>query len=207
MREAGTEVTIRHMTETRIQGAEIIVLDEFRLRAADAETGGAAARRVSVASRGARDSVPLLTSIDDPRDVATVRAVQADTPAAVGPRGDAALRELVSDWQPAKRYRPRIAERSGASSSFRLAVTESGINDEPVAAPSASVGEPAAAEPVSLLVVGVPEDTHAGLLVLVGRDDAESAGERRDGSRWPLPLSRDLGVRVYEGGGHTGPAR
>ncbi|MEK7284292.1 MAG: hypothetical protein AAB114_00345, partial [Chloroflexota bacterium] len=46
--------------------------------------------------------------------------------------------------------------------------------------------------------IGIPEGTHAGLLVLVGRNDGEPVAGGRDGTSWPLPLSRDLGVRVYE---------
>jgi len=178
--------------------AEVLLLDEFRLRAAD--TDGAAARIVSAASKDIRDPVPLLTSIDDPRDVATLRAVIAGAPDSDGPRGDTALGQLVATWQPVKRYRPRIAARSqrAPSSSFRLAVTESGINDEQVAPPGTWVGEPTAGEPIALLLIGVPEGTHAGLLVLVGRDDAEPVTGGRDRTSWPLPLSRDLGVRIYE---------
>ena len=39
--------------------------------------------------------------------------------------------------------------------------------------------------------------THAGLLTLVGSDGDELA-MRPDPSVWPLPLSRPLGVRIYE---------
>jgi hypothetical protein len=77
-------------------------------------------------------------------------------------------------------------------------VTESGINDEQVSPPGAPVGEPSAGEPIALLLIGVPEGTHAGLLVLVGRNGAEHVAATREPASWPLPLSRDLGVRVYE---------
>lgn len=176
----------------------IIVLDEFRLRAAD--TDGSAARIVSAASNDARDPVPLLTSIDDPRDVATLRAVTAGAPDSGGPRGDAALAPLVATWQPPRRYRPRVAERSHGvvSSSFRLAVTESGINDEHAAPEGAWLDEPTSGEPITLLWIGIPEGTHAGLLVLVGRDELAPATGGPARAEWPLPLSRDLGVRVYE---------
>ncbi len=178
--------------------AEVLVLDEFRLHAAD--TDGAAARIVSAASNDVRDPVPLLTSIDDPRDVATLRAVIAGAPDGSDPRGDAALGPLVATWQTAKRYVSRVSERSKGvlPLSFRLAVTESGINDEPVASPGKSGGEPMSGEPLALLVIGVPEGTHAGLLVLVGRDAAQAVASGADRTGWPLPLSRDLGVRVYE---------
>jgi hypothetical protein len=144
--------------------------------------------------------VPLLTSIDDPRDVATLRTVSTEAPDSDGPRGDRALGPLVAAWRPVKRYRPRVAARSQGtpSSSFRLAVTESGINDEQVSPPGAWVGEPSAGEPVALLLIGVPEGTHAGLLVLVGRNGAGHVAATREPAGWPLPLSRDLGVRVYE---------
>lgn len=196
MPDLAPDGTIRDMTTA--DRTEILVLEEFRLRAAD--TDGAAAAIVSAASRDGRDPVPLLTNIDDPRDVATLRTVMVDSPDSEGPRGDAALGSLVATWQPAKRYRSRIAARSQGppSSSFRLAVTESGINDEQVAAPSMWVGEPTSGEPISLLLIGIPEGTHAGLLVLVGRDDVGQVAGGREPTTWPLPLSRDLGVRVYE---------
>jgi hypothetical protein len=177
---------------------DVLVLEEFRLHAAD--TDGAAAAIVSAASKHIRDPVPLLTSIDDPRDVATLRTVTVGAPDADDPRNDRALGALVENWQPVKRYRPRIAARSEQtpSSSFRLAVTESGINDENVGPPGAWVGAPTAGEPIAMLLVGIPEGTHAGLLVLVGRDDPGSVADPPDGSGWPIPLSRELGVRIYE---------
>jgi hypothetical protein len=183
-----------------VDRTEVLVLDEFRLRAAD--TDGAAAAMISAASKDSRDPVPLLTSIDDPRDVAMLRTVNTGAPDSDGPRGDAALEQLVATWHPVRRYLPRVAARSHAipSSSFRLAVTESGINDEPVAPAGRWVGGPTPGEPISLLLIGVPEGTHAGLLVLVGRDDPQPLAGDRDRTSWPLPLSRDLGVRVYESG-------
>lgn len=194
MPDPGPEVTIRDMTAA----SEIFVLDEFRLHAVD--TDGAAARIVAAGSSDGRDPVPLLTSIDDPRDVATLREVDDGAPSGDGPRADIALRQLVATWQPAKRYRPRLSQRShdANTSSFRLAVTESGINDEHVAPPGTWVGETASGEPVSRLLIGIPEGTHAGLLVLVGRDDIGSSAGGRGRAAWPLPLSRDLGVRIYE---------
>jgi hypothetical protein len=177
--------------------AEILVLDEFRLHVAD--TDGAAARIVSAAWNGSRDPVPLLTSLDDPRDVATLRTLGAEGPEGDGPRGEAALGRLVATWQTAKRYQARIAARSQGppASSFRLAVTESGINDEQVAQPGTWVGASTAGELVALLLIGIPESTHAGLLVLVGRDTADLVDSGLDGKDWALPLSRDLGVRLY----------
>lgn len=175
----------------------MLVLDEFRLHAAD--TDGAAARIVSTSMRDARDPVPLLTSIDDPRDVATLRSVIAGAGDRGGPRGDAALGPLVATWQASKRYLSRISERSTRlrPSSFRLAVTESGINDEKVVSPRQSTGALVSGEPVTLLVIGVPEGTHAGLLVLVGRDATQAVPGGHDRTGWPLSLSHDLGVRIY----------
>lgn len=183
---------------TVIDSSSVLLLDEFRLRAAD--SGGSAARLVAAASKDSRDPVPLLISIDDPRDVATLRSVSAGGPDGDGPREDIVLAPLVSAWRPVKRYLSRITARTqGApATSFRLAVTESGINDEPVAPSGEWVGEAVAGEPVSLLMIGVPEGTHAGLLVLVGHDDPQGVDGDRDRTSWPLPLSRDLGVRVYE---------
>jgi hypothetical protein len=177
---------------------QIFVLDEFRLRAAD--THGAAAARVSATSAHARDPVPLLTSIDDPRDVAAFRSVGTGAVDGDGPRGDVALEKLVAGWHPVRRYLPRLAVRAPGPppSSYRLAVTESGINDESVAPASQRSDDSMQGEPISLLVIGAPEGTHAGLLVLVGRDEPEALAGDRDHASWPLPLSRDLGVRVYE---------
>ena len=175
---------------------DVLVLEEFRLHAVD--TDGAAAAIVSAASDYMKDPIPLLTSIEDPRDVATLRTVVAGTADDHDPRADGALGTLVESWQPAKRYRSRISARSQAMSpsSFRLAVTESGINDEQVGPAGAWVGGPTTGEPIALLLIGMPEGTHAGLIVLVGRDMASTA-IRSDGD-WPLALTRDLGVRIYE---------
>lgn len=189
--------TIRDMTT--VDRSEILVLDEFRLHSAD--TDGTAAAIVSAGSKDIRDPVPLLTSIEDPRDVATLRTLSAANLDGHGPRDDTALGPLVAAWRPVKRYLSRITARSqeARATSFHLAVTESGINDEQVAPPSRWVGEPTSGESVALLLIGIPEGTHAGLLVLVGRDDAAPANDSARAS-WPLPLSRDLGVRVYTAG-------
>ncbi len=184
----------------------VLVLQEFRLHAPD--TDGAVARMVEASPRQSDGAVPLLTSIDDPRDVAMLREGSAGPPGLNGPSDDTALGRLVATWQPVKRYLPRIAERSGgAPSSFRLAVTESGINDEQVASPGKMGGEPTPGEHVALLLIGVPMGTHAGLLVLVGRDDQQPLVGGRHRTSWPLPLSRDLGVRVYESGPATSAGR
>jgi len=53
----------------------VLVLEEFRLRAADED--GAAARIVAESAHGIEPAIPLLMSIDDRRDVATLRALHA----------------------------------------------------------------------------------------------------------------------------------
>lgn len=174
---------------------DVIVLDEFRLRAADGD--GSAARIVAEASKGSLDP-PLLTSIEDPLDVALLRTVTAGSPDANDPHELAALGHLVAAWQRSKRYRSRIAATSEVTdaTSYRLAVTESGINDEGSAPPSEWLGEAASGEPIATLLIGVPEGTHAGLLVLVGREGSPLAADGP--APWPLPLSRELGVRIYQ---------
>jgi hypothetical protein len=182
----------------------LLVLEEFRLRAADVD--GAAARIVAASPHGI-EAIPLLTSIDDRRDVATIRAVHAGESTEADAAQHASLDPLVSSWEPPKHYAPRMTERSQSPpSSFRLAVTESGINAEgarsavtlsrePAGAPTP--GDGTANHAVGLVWIGAPVGTHAGLLVLLGGyDDPGAVG--RDPSGWPLPLSRDLGVRIYE---------
>ena len=193
------EATLSDMTTD--DGIELLELQEFRLRAADSD--GAAARIVAASSSASGSNVPLLTSIDDPCDVATLRAVRAGGSAKLDRDERAALASLVSTWEPLKRYQPRITERSNDPPSyFRLAVTESGINDEMRDAPSTlhagGPAEGATGSPVGLLWIGAPVGTHAGLLVLIGHKDEGQFAEGRDRSGWPLLLSLDLGVRVYE---------
>lgn len=180
----------------------VLVLEEFRLRAADVD--GAAARIVAASPHGAEPIIPLLTSIDDRRDVATLRAVHTGESDATNAVQRATLDPLVSSWEPPKHYRPRITERSQSPpSSFRLAVTESGINDggePPVTLGNAPV-DGTTSHAVGLVWIGAPVGTHAGLLVLLGGYDDPLAADRADPSGWPLPLSRDLGVRIYENRG------
>jgi hypothetical protein len=174
------------------------VLQELRLR--DTADANEAAGIVAAASTGTGPAVPLLTSIDDERDVAIVRAL----PAGETPATDAEQREslagLVATWQPQQRYIPRITERSrSVPSHYRLAVTGSGINNrdaDPIAARDVSEHH-AERVPLDLLWVGVPLGTYAGLLVLLGGDE-ESGAARSDPREWPLPFSRYLGVRIYD---------
>lgn len=191
-------VTIHDMLT---DGINTLTLEEFRLRAAgDADE---VARRVAAFSGGIEPPVPLLVSIDDPRDVATVRALHPGEPADPVPGQRAALDPLVASWQPLKRYRPRIAEHSESPpSSYRLAVTESGINEgvsDPLAGAPSGVSEDGTPTPLGLMWVGVPHGTHAGLLILLGSYD-DGRAVRQESNGWPLPLSGDLGVRIYQSG-------
>lgn len=175
-----------------------LVLQEFRLHAAD--SGGEAARIVAAFSDGIEPAVPLLTSIDDDRDVAIVRGLHAGEQPEADPRQRAALDPFVASWQPVKEYGPRITERSASPTTFyRLAVTESGITNakpEPPEPPPRNVADSRnSSKPVGLLWIGLPVGTHAGLLTLLGTDDG--AARRSEPRQW-LPLSRSLGVRIYE---------
>lgn len=175
---------------------DMIVLDEFRLR--DADIDGGAARIVAAALMGSRDP-PMLTSIDDPHDVAVLHTVAAGSPGPPDLRENITLGHLVAAWRCPKRYRSRIAAATDAThpTTFWLAVTESGISDEPTSPDTEWLGPATSGELVAMLLVGVPVGTHAGSLVLVGR--AGSALHEGGSSGWPLPLSRALGVRVYRG--------
>jgi len=175
-----------------------LVLQEFRLHAAD--TAEEAARIVATFDPGAEDVVPLLMSIDDRRDVATVRALHAGDTADDGLAQRAALDPLVASWQPAKQYGPRITESSDSPPSYyRLAVTGSGINNAPAAAVAAqspvSVG--GAPTRLDLLWIGVPLGSYAGLMILLGSGHDEDIA-RADAREWPLPLTDQLGVRIYD---------
>jgi hypothetical protein len=184
------------MAENKI---DVLLLQEFRLHAAD--VAGDAARIVAEFSVGEEAAVPLLTSIDDHRDVAIVRALHLGEPTDGDPRPRATLEPLVASWQPVRRYTPRITERSQRPPSYyRLAVTESGIND-PDGGPSSpfppATASAATAVRLALLWVGVPIGTYSGLMTVVGTHPDRGA-VRADPRDWPLPLSRYLGVRIYE---------
>lgn len=181
----------------------VLVLEEFRLREEDID--GAAARIVAETPQGIEPQIPLLTSVDDRRDVATLRALHAGESIEGNAAQHAALDPLVSSWAKPRQYGPRITESAESPpSSFRLAVTESGINESGpprFALPDTPVGEETTSRPIGLLWVGAPVGTFAGLLVLLGSygDDPRKVGRDRFG--WPLPLSSDLGVRIYENSG------
>ena len=177
-------------------GIEILVLQEFRL--AKADTDGAVARIVSTSVRGLEPPVPLLTSIEDRRNVAVIRALHADESSDPDGAQRTALDPFVSSWGVPTEYSPRISERSESPPShYRLAVTESGINDLAPASVANPERHPDTSEHLGLLWIGQPVGTHAGLLVLLGHDDPSAA---KPGAGWPLPLSSRLGVRIYEGG-------
>ena len=173
----------------------VLVLEEFRLRVEDLD--GEAARIVAASSHGVEPAIPLLTSIEDRRDVAMIRAVHAGEPSESDAAQHSALDPLVSNWAVPKHYGPRITERSQSRpSSFRLAVTESGINTGGVS-PVTLAPKRGTPRAVGLVWIGEPVGTHAGLLVLLGTYD-DALEVRRDPSGWPLALSRDLGVRIYQ---------
>ena len=177
-----------------LHGTDRFVLQEFRL--ADGASHEDAARILrSSDERG----VPLLTSIADDRDVAFVRCVPSHTPAREDPIDRARLEGLVSRWQEHRTYRPSVSESSlRPATRYSLAVTESGVNGGERASrpgrPVASQAPPS--DRIAMLWIGTPIDSFAGLLVLVGRDD-ERAGAHDP--EWALPLSEELGVRIYRG--------
>lgn len=175
-----------------------LVLQEFRLHAPD--IAGDAARIVAAFSGGIEPAVPLLTSIDDRRDVAMVRALHPGESPEADPGQRAALDPLVSSWQPLKQYGPQITEHSDTPPSYyRLAVTESGINKAEADRQADTPRGPSAERtttPLDLLWIGRPVGTYAGLLALVGSEEDGTA--RPDPRSWPLPMSRYLGVRIYE---------
>ena len=173
---------------------DALVLQEFRLHAAD--SAGEVARIVAAFSDGLEPAVPLLTSIEDDRDVAIVRGLHPGEQREGDPRQRAALDPLVASWQPVRQYGPRITERSESPPTYyRLAVTESGITNQPESEPSPQAAGGSTSKRVGLLWIGLPVGTYAGLLTLLGTDDG--AVRRSEPREW-LPLSRSLGVRIYE---------
>jgi len=178
--------------------ADRFVLQEFRL--AEGASHDDAARILASTDETA---VPLLTSISDERDVAFVRFIPSHVPPCDDAIDRSTLRGLVSRWQDHRTYRPSVAESSRRQpNGYSLAVTESGLNDgvrRPDGA-SAAAGGSVDADQIELLWIGAPVGSHAGLFVLVGRDDRTA--EVRHGS-WPLPLSEQLGVRIYRSDGRA----
>ena len=96
------------------------MLEEFRLR--DADLDGAVARIVAATPHGIEPAIPLLTSIEDRRDVAMLRAVHAGEPTEADAAQHAALDPLVSSWREPKHYGAEDHRAIGSPpSSFRLA--------------------------------------------------------------------------------------
>ncbi len=174
---------------------DTFVLQQFRLRAPDRKSEAAS---IVASFETSEPAVPLLTSIDDQRDVATVRAVRPGESPDLTAGQRAALDPLVESWAEQVEYGPRIMARTeSVPSYFRLAVTGSGINDGQERASPAPAALPNGAVParLGLLWIGVPLETHAGLLVLVG--DETHDHRAAEPGEWPLPLSGPLGVRIY----------
>jgi len=175
---------------------DTVVLQEFELRSPD--TDGTVARIVLTAGEGEDNAIPLLTSIDNDRQVATLHRLNAPEGTATAVAERAALTPLVASWRAPRRYVPRINEHSlSPPSYYRLAVTESGVNNaEPETQAATPILFDRAGTPVALLLIGLPLDSYAGLLVLVGSyrrgQDVATAAD------WPLPMSDPLGVRIYE---------
>jgi hypothetical protein len=71
MTATSTNVTLHNMPTA--DPITVLVLQEFRLREAD--DAAAAARIVAASPTGIEPAIPLLTSIEDGRDVATLRAL------------------------------------------------------------------------------------------------------------------------------------
>jgi hypothetical protein len=190
------------------------VLDELRLSAGDAAMQVQAAARVAAMPWAPDEQMlPMLVSIDDRRDVACLRRVR-QLPAAgedSGLRIQEALTPDVKRSGPSRCYRERTAvSGSGVHSYYRMAVTESGTNHGPQPRPKMSTPEPSPALAPSqsgddsgdgLLWIGTPVASETGLLVITGHHDSGGFGEGNPG-QWPLPLSRELGVRIYELAGH-----
>src|SRR5689334_10192490 len=107
--------------------SDTVLLQEFELRSPD--TDGSVARIVVTAGEGEDNAIPLLTSIENDRQVATLHRLNApEGTAAVAER--AALTPFVASWRAPRHYIPRINERSPSPPSYyRLAVTESGVNN------------------------------------------------------------------------------
>jgi hypothetical protein len=181
----------------RSEGIDRFVLQEFRLSKAD--TDGAVARIISSSQHGIEPTVPLLTSIGDRRNVAVIRALHSEETRVGDAAQRAKLEPFVRRWSTPTEYSPRINERSESPPShYRLAVTESGINNAGSDRMATTGNDDAPSTHLGLLWIGQPVGTHAGLLILVGDDGPTH--ERRSAREWPLPLSSVLGVRIYEGG-------
>ncbi len=183
------------------------VLHELRLPAGDVATRRSAAARLAEMPYAQDEQVlPMLVSIDDHRDVACVRRVGALPGGGdeAGARIRHALTPEAESSGPPRYYTERaaLASAGGARSYYRMAVTESGINEDAAAGTLADAPAPPQQDDATgagLLWIGTPVASAAGLLVITGHHDATAYGDGDPGV-WPLPTSRQLGVRIYEGG-------
>ncbi len=197
------------------QGPGFFILHELRLSASDDATRRRAAKCLAELPEVPDEQrLPLFVSIDDRRDVACLRRVGAlpsDGGDEAGKRLHEALTPEAEVFGPPRYYKERAAlvgERA-VQSYYRMAVTESGINDDATArtladGPARAREEqappgPGAATAAGLLWIGAPMAGAAGLLVVTGHQDAADYRDS-DPTVWPLPTSRQLGVRIYEGG-------
>lgn len=184
------------------------VLHELRLPTGDDATRLLAATQLAGMPLDAGEQVlPLLVSIDDHRDVACLS--RSPLAPAAGDRAGARIRAaLVPEAEssgPPRYYRERASsgEREGQGY-FRMAVTESGLNDGGSVADQPSPAHDTPSPPEThdssgegLLWIGTPVASGAGLLVVTGHHDARAYADG-DPAAWPLGTSRDLGVRIYE---------
>lgn len=192
------------------------ILHELRLSASDVATRRRAAKCLADLPEALHEQLlPLFVSIDDRRDVACLRRLRTlprdDDRDEVGKRLHEALTPEAEVFGPPRYYKERAAmvgERA-VPSYYRMAVTESGINqqaaarmlaDGPVRARDGQARPgPGAATAAGLLWIGTPVASAAGLLLITGHQDATGYS---DPTVWPLPTSRQLGVRIYEGGAY-----
>ncbi len=207
----------REMLSAMRQGPGFFILHELRLSTGDDATRRRAAKCLAELPE-ARDEqrLPLFVSIDDRRDVACLRHVgrlPSDDGDEAGRRLHEALTPEAEVFGLPRYYTERAAmvgERA-VQSYYRMAVTESGINEEAAARTLADgpararEGQappgPGAATAAGLLWIGTPMESAAGLLVVTGHPDATDYSDS-DPTVWPLPTSRQLGVRIYEGGAY-----
>lgn len=184
------------------------VLHELRLGNPDLATRLLAAAQLAGMTPADDEQVlPMLVSLDDRRDVACVRRVRALPGVGddAGERIQGALHPKPESSGPPRYYSERaLAGDRALNSYFRMAVTESGTNDEantgaelPAPPRSVPLPRPREAAEAGLLWIGTPVSSEAGLLVVTGHHDASAYGEADRGG-WPLPTSRELGVRIYE---------
>lgn len=188
-------------------GRGFFVLHELRLPTDDGATRRRAAVRLAEMPHAQDEEVlPMLVSIDDHRDVACVRRVGVLPGSGddAGTRIRHALTPGAESGGPPRYYKERaaVAGEAGVRSYYRMAVTESGINEEAAASTLADAPAPPQRDDATgagLLWIGTPVASAAGLLVITGHHDATGYRDSDQGM-WPIPTSRQLGVRIYEGG-------